>query len=77
MSAISDNNWTTLLQHTFYCQPDYLVRLRPRPGTDAIHKLRGALKMLLRRYNLQAVKIEEIKVSGLAPLEQNYTATPK
>jgi hypothetical protein len=39
---------------------DYLVQLRPRPGTDAVHNLRGALKMLLRRYDLQAIRIEEI-----------------
>jgi hypothetical protein len=41
---------------------DYLVQLRPRPGTDAVHNLRGALKMLLRRYDLQVIKIEEINL---------------
>ena len=52
---------------------DYRMRLRPRPGTDAIRNLRRALKMLLRRYGLQAVEIEEIK----PPERANYTSTPK
>jgi hypothetical protein len=55
--------------------PDFLVRLRPRPGTDATRNLRGALKMLLRRYGLRVVEIEEIKMSGVAQLERtNYTS---
>jgi len=49
------------------------MRLRPRPGTDAIRNLRRALKMLLRRYGLRAVEIEEIK----PPERANYTSTPK
>jgi hypothetical protein len=39
---------------------DYMVRLRPQPRIDAVHALRGALKLLLRRFGLQAVSIEAI-----------------
>ena len=39
-------------------RPTYTVHLRPLPGVDAVRALRGALKVMLRRFGLQAVGIE-------------------
>ena len=39
-------------------RPVYTVRLRALPGVDAVRALRAALKVLLRRFGLQAVGIE-------------------
>jgi hypothetical protein len=39
--------------------PVFLVRLRALPGVDGIRALRSALKVLLRRYGLKCVSIEE------------------
>ena len=39
--------------------PTYVVRLQARPGVNAIHALRGALKTLGRRYGLRAVAVSE------------------
>ena len=39
--------------------PVFLVRLRALPGVDAIRALRAALKVLLRRFGLQCVSVEE------------------
>jgi hypothetical protein len=38
--------------------PVYIIRLKPRKGVDGIRALKGALKVLLRRFGLRAVKIE-------------------
>ena len=40
-------------------RPIYIVRLRPLPGIDAERALRAALKVLLRRFGLQAVEVRE------------------
>ena len=37
----------------------FLVRLRALPGVDGVRALRAALKVLLRRFGLQAVSVEE------------------
>jgi hypothetical protein len=42
-------------------RPIYCLRLRPEPGVDAVRALRAALKILLRRFGLQAVSLEEEK----------------
>jgi hypothetical protein len=39
--------------------PVFLARLRALPGVDGIRALRAALKVLLRRYGLQCVSVEE------------------
>jgi hypothetical protein len=38
--------------------PVYVVRLKPRPGVDGIRALRAGLKVLGRRFGLQALKVE-------------------
>jgi hypothetical protein len=38
---------------------DFTVTLRPQPNVDAVKALRAALKVLLRRYDLRAIRIEE------------------
>jgi hypothetical protein len=38
---------------------DFTVTLRPAPDVDAVKALRAALKVLLRRYSLRAIRIEE------------------
>jgi hypothetical protein len=41
-------------------RPVYCVELRPEPGVDdAVRALRAALKLLLRRFGLKAIRIEE------------------
>jgi hypothetical protein len=37
----------------------YVIRLRPRPGIDPIRALRGALKVLGRRFGLRAIEVRE------------------
>jgi hypothetical protein len=39
-------------------RPVYVVSLRAKPGVDPIRALRGALKVLGRRFGLRAVKVE-------------------
>ena len=39
--------------------PTYVIRLRPNPRIDAIRALRGALKILLRRFGLKAIEVKE------------------
>jgi hypothetical protein len=46
-------------------RPTFLIELRPQPGVDAVRALRMALKVLLRRFGLKAVKVE-IKDRGPA-----------
>lgn len=40
-------------------RPIYVIRLRPGPGIDPIKALRFALKLLGRRFGLQAISVEE------------------
>ena len=40
-------------------RPVFIVRLRALPGVNGIQALRAALKVLLRRFGLQAVSVEE------------------
>jgi hypothetical protein len=44
----------------------YAIELQARPGADGVRQLRGALKVLGRRFGLRAVSVSEIAV-GLAP----------
>jgi hypothetical protein len=37
---------------------DFVIVLRPAPGIDGIRALRAALKLLLRRFGLRAIKVE-------------------
>ena len=39
--------------------PVYIVRLTPTPGTDGEKALRLVLKVLLRRFGLRCVSVEE------------------
>jgi hypothetical protein len=39
--------------------PIFTIRLTPAPGTDGIKALRFALKLLLRRFGLRCLSIEE------------------
>jgi hypothetical protein len=39
--------------------PIYILRLTPTPGTDGIKALRMVLKVLLRRFGLRCISIEE------------------
>jgi hypothetical protein len=39
----------------------YRITLRPEPGVDGIKALRGALKILGRRFGMTATGVEEIK----------------
>jgi hypothetical protein len=52
----------------------YRITLRPGPGVDGIKALRGALKILGRRFGMTAVAVEEIKPQtergGIAPLKE-------
>jgi hypothetical protein len=41
-------------------RPVFLVQLRPLPRTDGTRALRAALKVLLRKYRLQALEISEM-----------------
>lgn len=38
----------------------YVVTLQAKPGPDPIHAVRAALKMLLRRFDLRCVNIQEL-----------------
>jgi hypothetical protein len=39
-------------------RPTFIPILRPEPDVDPIRALRGALKVLLRRFGLRAVSVE-------------------
>jgi hypothetical protein len=42
-------------------QPTFVLRLRPEPKVpDATRALRRALKVLLRRFGLKALSVEEV-----------------
>jgi hypothetical protein len=41
--------------------PIYAIWLQARPGTDGIHALRAALKVLWRRYQLRCLDAREVK----------------
>lgn len=40
-------------------RPIFLVRLMPNTGVDPIRALRAALKMLLRRFGLRAISVDQ------------------
>lgn len=40
-------------------RPTYVLRLRPAPGSDGVRMLRLALKVLLRRFGLRAISVEQ------------------
>ena len=40
-------------------RPTYIIRLRAKPRVDAVRALRGALKILGRRFGLQAIEVRE------------------
>jgi hypothetical protein len=46
--------------------PTFVVTLRAAPGTDAIRALRWALKLLLRKFGLRCVSIEELTTKEIA-----------
>lgn len=41
-------------------RPTFIIRLRPEPSVNPVRALRGALKVLLRRFGLRAVDIRSI-----------------
>jgi hypothetical protein len=52
-------------------QPVFVLRVTPKRGVDPIRSLRGALKVLLRKFGLRCVAVEEIAAS--APNHQKET----
>lgn len=40
-------------------RPIFIIRLRPLPGVDAIRAQRAALKVLLRRFGLRALSVDQ------------------
>ena len=40
-------------------RPTYVIRLRPKPRVDAVRALRGALKILGRRFGLQTIEVRK------------------
>jgi hypothetical protein len=51
---------------------DFHLTLRPLPNVDRVRAMRAALKALLRRYGLRAVKVEESDASvGVKKLAKN------
>jgi hypothetical protein len=42
-------------------KPVYLLKLEGEPGDDGIKALRFLLKVLLRRFGLRCVSIEEVR----------------
>jgi len=56
----------------------YRIELRPGPGIDGIRALRGALKVLGRRFGMTAVSVEEIKPTcgGTALLKEGDDLCP-
>jgi hypothetical protein len=47
--------------HAARAGPIYAIRLQARSGTDGIHALRAALKVLWRRYQLRCLEAREVK----------------
>jgi hypothetical protein len=39
-------------------RPAFILILRPEPDVDPIRALRGALKVLLRRFGLRAISVD-------------------
>ena len=48
-------------------RPIYALHLRPEPGVDAVHALRGVLKVALRQFGMKCTMCEEIPGSGNKP----------
>jgi hypothetical protein len=46
--------------------PIFLLKLQAEPGAAGIRALRWALKVLLRKYKLRCVSIEELGASEIA-----------
>ncbi len=44
----------------------YVITLEPLPRVDGIRALRFALKVLLRRFGLKAIKIEPMQINAPA-----------
>jgi len=42
----------------------FVIKVRPSPGTDPVRALRGALKVLGRRFGLQVLAVEHEGASG-------------
>jgi hypothetical protein len=49
----------------------FVLTLVAKPGTDSIRSLRGALKVLLRRFQLRCTAVEEL--AAPAPNHQKET----
>jgi hypothetical protein len=45
-------------------RPTFIIRLRAQPGVDPIRALRQALKVLLRRFGLRVISIEQERDDG-------------
>jgi len=41
-------------------RPTFTLELRPEPGVNGIQALRGALKLILRRFGLRAVSVRRL-----------------
>ena len=50
-------------------RPTYVLRLRPEPGVDAVRALRGALKVLLRRFGLRCVEVRKVPERDGSPID--------
>jgi hypothetical protein len=59
---------------THESRPGYVLTLMPAPGTDAIRNLRGALKVLGRRFGLRCTGIQ-VYESGHAAQSISPSAT--
>jgi hypothetical protein len=50
----------------------FTIKLRPRPGVEPILALRGAIKVLGRRFGLQVIDIREVEdASRPQPIAQS------
>jgi hypothetical protein len=42
-------------------RPNFLMVLRPEPGVDPIRSLRSVLKVLLRRYGMKCLRVDQME----------------
>jgi hypothetical protein len=54
---------TEIRTSTQAARPTYIVRLRAKAGIDAVKALRSSLKILGRRFGLQALSVREERKS--------------
>jgi hypothetical protein len=54
-------------------RPIYALHLRPEPGVDAVHALRGVLKVALRQFGMKCMSCEEIPGKGDKPPDDSGT----